>query len=110
MMEYMFFVLQSPYSFENLILEPDETPKGELLAAISGLMHLLKVCKQANSRSMDQHHHDRSETSYIAKEKYTTSNLHTKRPIRLLVAGTLGASQVQWANTFTSNPVYLHYP
>jgi hypothetical protein len=48
MMEYMFFVLQSRHSYSfnnfNLMLEPEETSKGEPLATIDGVMHLLSKC------------------------------------------------------------------
>ena len=43
-MEYMFFVLRSSHSFENLVLEPKETSKVKPLAIIDGLMHLLSDC------------------------------------------------------------------
>jgi hypothetical protein len=35
---YGFFVLQSHHSFENLILESEETSKGGSLAAVDGLL------------------------------------------------------------------------
>jgi hypothetical protein len=48
-------VLQSPHSSENLILEPEETSKGELLAAIDGLIECTcyQGLYQANSRQWD---------------------------------------------------------